>query len=238
MPRVVFENATRGRGWECPWGLFDGAPKHSTVADAAAEECWEETCGMIHISPDALRTYGLRGPDNGTHPFHCGVFALRVDGMSRQWFSANRKALQRLRREMPRGYGLASALEMKQMTFVPLELLGEQLGHAKRGAVEVQDVDGIRVTLSLLAKQLQSGGLQLAWDAFNAGDVPGVVVHSPERYFQKPGQTCTLDGVRTIVVQDSPPAAPEAASDHFVHAAQAEHEAHQREACMNSCSSS
>ena len=43
---VVFHNRSRHM-WECPYGEYDGPPKHETVADTAAEELWEESCAQV-----------------------------------------------------------------------------------------------------------------------------------------------------------------------------------------------
>ena len=52
---VVFHNRSKNRDWECPYGTYDGPPKHPTIVDTAAEELWEETCAQISICLPKVR---------------------------------------------------------------------------------------------------------------------------------------------------------------------------------------
>ena len=209
---VVFHNRSKRRDWEVPFGTYDGPPKHATIADTAADELWEETCAQISIRPEVLVAIAQRGAASWHGD---GMFALRVDGLSRSRFRANRSALRQLRHQLQRdfdgnGCGLGSTLEMDSMTFVPLSYLTHtdlqrpRLADGQRKRVSVADVDGETVTLSLLADQLQNGGLELAVRAFEAGDVRELgcdVVDCPDpvQHLRDVGDW-RLDGVQTLIV--------------------------------------
>ena len=204
---VVYHNRAPDRHWECPFGRFDGPPKHATVADAAAEELWEETCALVQLDSAVLLAVAQRGPAAGEHPgVHDGWFALRVDGLSRQAFRRNRAALAALRATKLRGLGLGAALEMDGMRFLPLASLSQAplAGDPNSGVCAFADVDGKPTELGLLAKQLRGGGLELAHRAFAAGDVRELGAWcaekvDPSREFAGKGRR-KLDGVRTLVI--------------------------------------
>ena len=77
----------------------------------------------MDIPSSVLQAVGKRGPRKGRAPFHDGVFALRVDGLSIRRFHANRAALQGLQKGQLRDCHLGSALEMVDMAYLPLAAL-------------------------------------------------------------------------------------------------------------------
>lgn len=209
---VVFHNRSKNRDWECPFGTYDGPPKHATIVDTAVDELWEETCAQVSILPEVLAAIAQRGDADWQGD---GLFALRIDGLSRSRFRTNRSALYEVRQRLQRdfdgnGCGIGSALEMDSMTFVPLSYLAQidlqrpRLADGHRQRVSVADVDGKTVALSLLADQLQKGGLELAMRAFEAGDVREfgcdvIDYENPVRKLRDVGEW-RLDGVRTLLV--------------------------------------
>eukprot|EP01043_Picozoa_sp_COSAG02_P069107 COSAG02_NODE_11717_length_1668_cov_7.739324_1_plen_353_part_00 len=209
---VVFHNRSKNRDWECPYGTYDGPPKHPTIVDTAAEELWEETCAQISIRPEVLVAIAQRGAASWRGD---GMFALRVDGLSRSRFRANRSALRQVRHQLQRdfdgnGCGLGSTLEMDSMTFVPLDHLTHidlqrpKRADGQRTRVSVADADGETVALSLLADQLRNGGLDLALRAFEAGDVRKLgcdVIDclDPVQHLRDVGDW-RLSGVQTLIV--------------------------------------
>ena len=197
---VVFHNSERLE-WECPHGKFE--PKHHNVVVTAAAELFEETCGLVDIEPLVLSGFARRGPANSTHSqFHDGVFAIRVDNLSRDVFYSNRAAIQGLATKHKNKKKLTPCLEMDGMRFVPLAEL-EKVKQKQYGVCEVADVDGKITPLGLLKKQLQAGGLELVRLAYASGDVAS---QYPSTQFLHPslplsnGQ-CTLYGVRARTVR-------------------------------------
>ena len=93
---LVFNNPKRQ--WEAPWGCYDGPPKHADVLDAAIDELFEETCGLV----DCERAWLEAAPQCDVRLGRSGrkfgrLYALRVDGLARRHFKANRGALLALR---------------------------------------------------------------------------------------------------------------------------------------------
>lgn len=192
---VIFHNRGRGREWECPYGRFDGPPKHRTIVDTAAEELWEETCALVAISPELLLNSAQRSERNA------GIFALRVDGLSRKRHTSNLAAVRALRHQHGVA-GLGSCLEMDSMTFLPLVNL-ERADLAAKPAT-ARDVDGVERVLSSypLARHLREGGLELARRAFVADDVRQKcdVVETADPVRQLKGCAVQLSGVHTCVI--------------------------------------
>lgn len=168
---IVFHNR-KGGYWECPYGNYDGLPKHPTIVHTAAAELWEETCALVDVPAQVLQMIAQRGhAKTGVSP---GVFALRVDGLSRRQFYANRAAIQTLR---DGGIViLRAALEMDGMTYVPLRNINACKSSASwhgHGAITANDIEGRQIKMAghSLADQLRKGGLDMAWQAFHAGDM-------------------------------------------------------------------
>ena len=156
--------------------------------------------GQVEIDALTLQAVAQRAPA-GRHPYHAGVFALRVDDLARRRFHANLQALKCLRGQLPSGTGIGSALEMDAMTFLPVGELERALNATPRGEVDVVDVDGTPRRLKTLANALRAGGLQLAKDALEAGDIKQLcdveLTTDPSRSLKKVGST-TLSGVATL----------------------------------------
>ncbi len=84
---IVFRNKSRRGGpfWECPWGSFE----HTDIMQTACDELWEETCGLVDCERRILEEAACGGL---ARPWG-GLFALRADGLSRDQFHSNRRAV-------------------------------------------------------------------------------------------------------------------------------------------------
>ena len=203
---VVFYNRSRRRHWECPFGSFDGPPKHRTIVDTAAAELWEESGALLDVFPELLLSVAQRGARELKLN---GMFAVRVDGLSRSQHRLNLEALRTLRKgHRSRGgrgeRGLGACMEMSDMTFLPLENLEQADLNSEPTCVD--DVGGVRCQLSSIFRGcLRRGGLALASKAHAAGDVKqrlgcGIDVTANPVHLVR-GQPVTLTGVTTLVVR-------------------------------------